>query len=162
LWVHIRMSLIKDDTTKWKKSKTELLLPVRAKSFIKSVDKLFKQLHQLLKKSRSRRISLPNPQSIKIRLRFYMILFILLICIETNLDEKNHLLCSCRDIAPTSLNTLVLQHWIAWTFDWEHFSILKSGRVRAPKKFNQIRSFNWNLAGRSRAVISSRCGPKRE
>jgi hypothetical protein len=65
------------------------------KSFIKSLSKLFKQLHKLFKKSKSRRISLPNPQSIKIKLNFYMIRFILLICIETNLDGKvNFLIAS--------------------------------------------------------------------
>jgi hypothetical protein len=100
---------MEDDTTKWKILKTQLVLPVRAKSFIKIECKLFKQLHKLLKKSRSRRISLPNPQPIKIKLRLYMILFILLICIETNLDAENGLLFSPRDIAPTSLDALVLQ-----------------------------------------------------
>jgi hypothetical protein len=67
-------------------------------------------LRKLLRKSRSRRISLPNPQSIKIKLIFYLILFILLICIETNLGGENHLLFSCRDMAPISLDALVLQH----------------------------------------------------
>jgi hypothetical protein len=102
-----------DKVENWK---TQLLLPVRAKSFIKSERKLFKHLNKLLKKSRSRRISLSNPRSIKIKLRFYMILFILLICIEIPLDGENRLLFSCRDIAPTSPEALVLQSWIRWTF----------------------------------------------
>jgi hypothetical protein len=62
--------------------------PLSVKSFIKSVSKLFKQLHKLLEKSKPQRISLPNPRSIKIKFNFNMIRFILLICIETNLDGK--------------------------------------------------------------------------
>jgi hypothetical protein len=41
-WVLISISLIEDDTTKWKNWKTQLVLPLRAKSFIKSECKLFK------------------------------------------------------------------------------------------------------------------------
>jgi hypothetical protein len=95
LLVLISMSLIEDDTTDWKNWKSQLLLPLTVKSFIKSVYKPFKQLHKLFKKLKPRRISLPNPQSITIKLNFYMIRGILLICIETNLDGKvNFLIAS--------------------------------------------------------------------
>jgi hypothetical protein len=95
LLVLISMFLIEDDTTNWKNWKIQLLLPLTVKSFITTLYKPFKQLHKLLKKSKPRRISLPNPQSIKIKFNFYMIRFILLICIETNLDGKvNYLIAS--------------------------------------------------------------------
>jgi hypothetical protein len=55
------MSLIEDDTTNWKNWKIQLLLPLTVKFCIKSVYKPFKQLYKLLKKLKSRRISLPKP-----------------------------------------------------------------------------------------------------
>jgi hypothetical protein len=99
-----------DRLQKLEKSENPAAPALTVKSFIKSVDKLFKQSHKLRKKSKTPRISLPNPQSIRIELNFYMMLSILLICIETNLDGKNHLLFSCRDITPTPPEALVLQH----------------------------------------------------
>jgi hypothetical protein len=80
------------------------------KIFQEHIYQLLNHPYELPKRPKTPRISLPNPQSIKIKLKFYMILFILLIYIETNLDGENHLLFSHRDIAPTSLDELVLQH----------------------------------------------------